>query len=297
MKVLPYRSWNPTYPPPHDSLGLHNRRKQNAFSSSCFRHHLFSPLSKGEASDSTSSEYCVYFFEQPYSCKVEAMSLLAKLFGSGKNKDKAPTPQEGIQRLREVEEMLMKKSDFLEKKIEQELTTAKKMGTKNKRAALAALKRKKRFEKQLQQIDGTLTTIEFQREALENASTNTEVLKVMGVAAKALKGAHNNLDVDKVHDLMDEVAEQQEIANEISDAISNPVGFGQDQDEDDLLAELEELEQEEIDEQLIGVPTPSAADTLPSVPTDEISVPSTSKSKAKAQEDDDELKELEMWAS
>lgn len=37
-------SWNPTYPPPHDSLGLHNRRKQNAFSSSCFRHHLFSPL-------------------------------------------------------------------------------------------------------------------------------------------------------------------------------------------------------------------------------------------------------------
>lgn len=30
---------------------------------------------------------------------------------------------------------------------------------------------------------------------------------------------------------MDEVAEQQEIANEISDAISNPVGFGQDQDE------------------------------------------------------------------
>lgn len=38
-------------------------------------------------------------------------------------------------------------------------------------------------------------------------------------------------DVDKVHDLMDEVAEQQEIAQEISDAISNPVGFGQDADE------------------------------------------------------------------
>lgn len=38
-------------------------------------------------------------------------------------------------------------------------------------------------------------------------------------------------DVDKVHDLMDDVAEQQEVANEISEAISNPVGFGQDQDE------------------------------------------------------------------
>lgn len=41
--VCLFTSWNPTYPPPHDSLGLHNRRKQNAFSSSCFRHHLFSP--------------------------------------------------------------------------------------------------------------------------------------------------------------------------------------------------------------------------------------------------------------
>jgi len=30
---------------------------------------------------------------------------------------------------------------------------------------------------------------------------------------------------------MDDVAEQQEIANEISDAISNPVGFQQDVDE------------------------------------------------------------------
>ena len=38
-------------------------------------------------------------------------------------------------------------------------------------------------------------------------------------------------DVDDVHNLMDDVAEQNEIANEISEAISNPVGFGQDLDE------------------------------------------------------------------
>ena len=59
--------------------------------------------------------------------------------------------------------------------------------------ALLALKRKKRFEKQLQQIDGTLSTIELQREALDNASTNTEVLNVMGASAKAIKAAHNNM--------------------------------------------------------------------------------------------------------
>lgn len=159
------------------------------------------------------------------------MSFFSRMFGGGKAGEKAPSPGEAIQRLREIEEMLNKKQDFLESKVKLELETAKKHGTKNKRAALAALKRKRRYEKQLTQIDGTLTTIEFQREALENANTNTEVLKIMGLAAKALKNAHENMDVDKVHDLMDEVQEQQEIANEISDAISNPVGFGTDVDE------------------------------------------------------------------
>lgn len=60
-------------------------------------------------------------------------------------------------------------------------------------AALLALKRKKRYEKQLSQIDGTLSTIEYQREALENANTNTEVLKNMSMAAKAMKHEHEKV--------------------------------------------------------------------------------------------------------
>lgn len=67
------------------------------------------------------------------------------------------------------------------------------MASLSSSAALNALKRKKRLEKQLQQIDGTLSTIEFQRESLENAQTNTEVLKNMSYAAKALKAAHSHL--------------------------------------------------------------------------------------------------------
>ena len=60
------------------------------------------------------------------------MSLFTRIFGKNA-KNKPPTPQEAIQRIREVEELLNKKSDFLEKKIEEELTIAKKHGTKNKR--------------------------------------------------------------------------------------------------------------------------------------------------------------------
>ena len=38
-------------------------------------------------------------------------------------------------------------------------------------------------------------------------------------------------DVDDVHDMMDDIQEQTELADEISRAISEPVGFGQDVDE------------------------------------------------------------------
>ncbi|XP_073324339.1 charged multivesicular body protein 4b [Pagrus major] len=221
------------------------------------------------------------------------MSIFGKLFGGGGKGGKGPTPQEAIQKLRETEEMLAKKQDFLEKKIDQELTTAKKNGTKNKRAALQALKRKKRYEKQLAQIDGTLSTIEFQREALENANTNTEVLKNMGYAAKAMKAAHENMDIDKVDDLMADITEQQEVAQEISDVISRPVGFGEDYDEDELMAELEELEQEELDKDLLGIE--GAEDVpLPSVPS--TSLPSRP-AKKKEEEDEEDMADLEAWAA
>ncbi|XP_059185973.1 charged multivesicular body protein 4b [Centropristis striata] len=220
------------------------------------------------------------------------MSLFGKLFGSGGKGGKSPTPQEAIQKLRETEEMLAKKQDFLEKKIDQELMTAKKNGTKNKRAALQALKRKKRYEKQLAQIDGTLSTIEFQREALENANTNTEVLKNMGYAAKALQAAHQHMDINKVDDLMADITEQQEVAQEISDAISRPVGFGEEFDEDELMAELEEMEQEQLDKDLLAVEGTEDV-PLPSVPS--TSLPS--RPAKKVEEDEDDMADLEAWAA
>ncbi|KFQ03139.1 Charged multivesicular body protein 4c, partial [Leptosomus discolor] len=155
-------------------------------------------------------------------------------------------------------------------------------------AALQALKRKKRYEKQLNQIDGTLSTIEFQREALENSHTNTEVLKNMGYAAQAMKKAHENMDLNKIDDLMQDITEQQDVAQEISDAISNRAAFGDEFDEDELMAELEELEQEELNRGMRDV-------RLPSVPS--TSLPSHPASTRKRAEDEDEMKQLAAWAS
>lgn len=156
------------------------------------------------------------------------MSFLGKIFGT-KKEEKGPSTEDAIQKLRSTEEMLIKKQEFLEKKIEQEVAIAKKNGTTNKRgkylfktlntiisltyvfncfclctyvyvnnlslAALQALKRKKRYEQQLAQIDGTMLTIEQQREALEGANTNNAVLTTMKTAADALKSAHQNMYV------------------------------------------------------------------------------------------------------
>ncbi|CAG9863681.1 unnamed protein product [Phyllotreta striolata] len=219
------------------------------------------------------------------------MSFFSKIFG-GKEKDTGPTPGEAIQKLRETEDMLYKKQEFLEKKIEEYTLIAKKNASKNKRVALQALKKKKRLEKTQLQIDGTLTTIEMQREALEGASTNTAVLDSMKNAAEALQKAHKNLNVDDVHDIMDDIAEQHDIANEITTAISQPVGFNDDLDEDELESELEKLEQEGLEEDLLKVPGPTE---LPAVPTGAIAKPV--KPAAKKVEDDDDMKELEAWAS
>ena len=59
--------------------------------------------------------------------------------------------------------------------------------------ALRALKSKRNFEKQLQQIDGSLSTIEYQRETLESANANVEIFNVLRVAGQALEGLHKQL--------------------------------------------------------------------------------------------------------
>jgi predicted O-methyltransferase YrrM len=60
-------------------------------------------------------------------------------------------------------------------------------------AALMALKRKKRLESMLRQLDGTLTTVELQRETLEQAKDNVAVLQAMKSAAASLQHAQKNL--------------------------------------------------------------------------------------------------------
>ncbi|KAK7867993.1 hypothetical protein R5R35_014775 [Gryllus longicercus] len=211
---------------------------------------------------------------------------------SNKDKTGSVSVPDAIQKLRDIELLLQKKQDFLETKIKKEENLARRHAKTNKTLALQALRRKKRYETYLQQVDGTLTTVEMQRETLEGAHTDKLVVESMKVASQALKTANKKLNVDEVHNVMDDLAEERDKALEVSEAISKPVGFGFDDiDEDDLLKELEEMEQEEVDQQLLNVELPSTSQDVPA---------STSKRKERDRPRDDdeaELAAMGQWAS
>jgi len=95
---------------------------------------------------------------------------------------------------------------------------------------------------------------------------------------------------------MDEIRDQMAVSNEISEAIARPA-LETGVDEDELLAELEQLEQEELDNKLVGVDVPSQR--VPTVPDRRTTPPEPAKltplepvQKQKSKEEEDEEAEL-----
>ncbi|PHZ14516.1 ESCRT-III subunit protein snf7 [Rhizopus azygosporus] len=207
-------------------------------------------------------------------------------FGKAKSKT---TAKDAIYKLRETLDMLEKRQTFLETKAENELKIAKLNATKNRRVALMALKRKKAYEGNIEKINGARMTIETQMMAIENANVNLETMSAMRAGAEAMKNIHGSMDIDKVDATMDDIRDQMDIANEISEAISRPVGVGDELDEEELLNELEELEQEELDAKMLETPSPVI--TAPNVP---VHVPA---SRTNDIEDDEEAELKALQAS
>lgn len=210
-----------------------------------------------------------------------------RLFGKKKT---TPSPQESIHRLRETIEMLTKREEFLEKKIEKELQIAKQNASKNKRVAMMALKRKKAYEVQVQKLSGARMTIESQLMAIEGATVNLETINAMREGAAALQGIHGSMSIDTVDNTMDQIREQMDIATEISDAIAQPLGDPV--DEDELEAELAELEAENLDEQLLTLNAPTTVSAspvrLPSAPSNQLPAQASRQPQALRVETDEE---------
>jgi len=175
-----------------------------------------------------------------------------KLFGQ----KKAPPPnlQESIQRLRDAEQNLEKREKFLEKQAAACLEEAKrKSQAKDKRGALFQLKKKKMYETQMEQIYGKKSNIETQILALENAGITGDVVTAMQHGERALRQTLAQHKIEKVEDVMESITETMDQADELSEALSTPIGPVY--DEDALEAELEDLENELADEIALQLPS------------------------------------------
>ncbi|XP_034734584.1 charged multivesicular body protein 4c-like isoform X2 [Etheostoma cragini] len=140
------------------------------------------------------------------------MSLFGKLCSGGEKAGKMPCPpcqQKETEKHPEREDMLVKKKDFLKKKIDHELLIAKKNSIRNRRVALQALRRKKCHEKHIKYID---------------------------CALKAMRDILNEMN-----DLIKDITEEHDPTLDMSDTLHTSGSLGVEFDEDELLAELERL--------------------------------------------------------
>lgn len=219
--------------------------------------------------------------------------------GSGpKNKE---LPKKAIVELREHINLLNKKQSHLQTQILNQENEAKTFLLKgNKTLAKNSLKKKKVYELQLNKLDNQIDSLEQQLFSIESANLNLETMRAMKQGAKAMKSIHTGMDIDKVDETMDEIREQVELGDEISDAISRPMYTANNEiDEDELDEELDMLAQENNAE-ILQEPTKAKqsankdAVVLPSVPSNTLDEPAK-KVAADEEEDEDEraLRELQ----
>lgn len=213
------------------------------------------------------------------------------LFG-GNAQQKKDRPKKAIVQLREQIQILNKKRSHLELQAEDQDAIARKNITTNKTAAKNALKRKKGYEAQLEKLENQIQSLENQLNTIEGANLNLETMRAMKEGAAAMKQIHGEYNVDKVEDTMDEIRDQVELADEISEAISRPVG-GEYIDEDELDEELAELQREEAEK--VSAPPKKQAERPPAQAAAVLpDFPSVNKGELVEEDDEDEraLQEL-----
>ncbi|KAH9844131.1 Snf7-domain-containing protein [Rhodofomes roseus] len=215
--------------------------------------------------------------------------MMAGIMGYfGGRRDAKQSSRDAIVTLRQQLQLIDKKEEYLQKKIDEEMKKARANAVTNKQAATAALRRKKATEQELERLQGTRFQLEMQVNTLESASFNAETMSAMKKASSALKDIHGKLTIDRVDTTMAEIQEQTQLANEVSEAISANTYNGVEIDEDELKAELAGLEDEELDKRLMG------ADH---VPVHQPGGPSTVEEHTGVMEDDEEAQLRELQAA
>lgn len=146
-------------------------------------------------------------------------------------------------------------------------------------------------------------TLETQIMTLESAHVNMETFNAMRSGAGQMKAIHGQISVDTVDNIMDDIQEEMATADEISRAISQPVGTEL-YDDDELEAELEAMEELSVEESkpvVADATKPSKVTNTP-IPTYNLPEPPTHKVENRTNpivgaEDEEELEALRRLES
>ncbi|KAK4191586.1 putative vacuolar-sorting protein SNF7 [Podospora australis] len=217
------------------------------------------------------------------------MSGIWGWFGGGAAQKRKDTPKNVILDLRTQLEMLQKRENHILRQIEEQDKEARKHVTTNKTAAKNALRRKKVFEGNLEQTMNHINTLEQQINSIESANINKETFEAMQRASEAMKQIHGKLTPEKVDEAMERLQEHHQLNDEISNAISS-VSLGNQVDDSELDAELDELMQKDLEDKMLETGT-LPADRLPTVANGEIK-----NSKQPVTEDDEEAELRKLQA-
>lgn len=183
--------------------------------------------------------------------------------------------------------MLEKKERLLQKKIAVEIEKAKDYTkAKNKKAAIQCLKKKRMYEMQIEQLGNFQLRVHDQMIMVEGAKATTDTIDALKTGSAAVKSIHKSLSIDEIEKTMEDVEEQTANMKQIQEALSTPVGAAADYDEDELEAELEELEELEAaepEDELVHLPA-----TMPAKP-----IPTPARQETSSTDDVDELAALQ----
>ncbi|KAK3119615.1 hypothetical protein QOZ80_9AG0672850 [Eleusine coracana subsp. coracana] len=101
---------------------------------------------------------------------------------------------------------------------------------------------------------------------LESAKATTDTVDALRSGSSAIKAIQHSLNIEDIENAIDEANEQTENMKQIQEALATPVGASADFDEDELEAELEDLEEEALVDELpeppvrLAVPVQQAAE-------------------------------------
>lgn len=133
--------------------------------------------------------------------------------------------------------------------------------------ALKVLQRRKQYESQRDQLSQQSWNMEqagMMQDNLKNVMTTVDAMKT---TTKELKKQYGKVDVDKIEQMQDEMADLMEVGNEIQESISRAYDVPEDVDESELDAELEALGEESMFESSMG------ESAMPSFLQDEVAPP------------------------